>query len=418
MLALAILVAGPSRAQELRGFLTLEGGSGYLTNAYLDPTFATWAPRLQAAFGSLAGTGGLSWSGERTTASALAGVRWIGFADSTSSWSAAVLSGEVERRLGGGLALAAGGAFSELRRPDARRSLWARGALRWTASPGLRLGLGPAVARTRLERALEEDTGPLPGLPAPGGGGEPATATSVVLLASVEAWPGGPWRLEGEAYGARTEADDLGVDYRGGGGSLRATRWWSNGASVTLGTGIEGFGYRAALDGSDESEGVPENDLIVRGEVGVEWPLARRLGLQARLAGLGRPSAETGDRVDLHASLGLRFTIDGTLSSPRRRLRWSREPEGMRIRVRYAGDGRLYLVGDFNGWDDPGLPLRRTAGDTWTSTLRLEPGSYRYRVRVVEGEAESWLPLPEGTVVEEDGFGGGNAVLVIEDGDR
>lgn len=419
-LAIAAFAAGPACAQELRGFAIIEGNPGYLTNAYLDPFFATWAPDLDAGFGSLGGTGLLEWSDDRTTASALAGIRWIGFTDSTSAWWSGVLSGGVERRLGGGLAVALNGSFSELRRPDPRRTLSGRAALRWTASPRVRVSVGPAVGRTRIttRRAATDGGGPgIPPIPGPGVEEDVrATAASYLLFARVEAWPGARWRVEGEAYAARTDADDLGLDYRGGGGVLRLTRWTGAGVSMTLAAGAEGFGYRAALDGGGGTEDeVPEDELILRGELGAGWPLAEGVELRARLGGLGRPGAAEGADVDVHASLGLRVTLGGTLSSPRRAPLWSREPDGMRIRVPYEGEGRLHLVGDFNGWDDPGLPLVERERGVHTATLRLEPGSYRYRVRVVEGGTERWLDLPAGTPVEDDGFGGRNGVVVVPD---
>ena len=79
----------------------------------------------------------------------------------------------------------------------------------------------------------------------------------------------------------------------------------------------------------------------------------------------------------------------------------------------------MFVVGDFNAWSEPGVPLRPEGGGVHSVTLELEPGSYRYRVRVVEGERERWLELPKGTPTVDDGFGGENGLLVVgEDGSR
>ncbi|HHH85015.1 MAG TPA: hypothetical protein ENL15_03560, partial [Firmicutes bacterium] len=45
----------------------------------------------------------------------------------------------------------------------------------------------------------------------------------------------------------------------------------------------------------------------------------------------------------------------------------------------YAPEARhVSLVGDFNQWDESGIPMTETRSGEWTVTLRLEPGSYRY----------------------------------------
>lgn len=414
--------AAPVGAQELRGFLVLEGNPGYLTNAYLDPGFATWAPEIESAFGAAGATGLLEWGGDRTTVSGGVSGRWMAFADSTNAWHFYLVRGGLEQRLGGGLAVGADGSYSEIRQPAERRTVWGQATLRWTASPRLRLGVGPGIAARRFAAVpAEEEQGaiPLPPLPGDGstgadGAGEETRATSYLMFATLEAWPGIRWQVRGDLFGSHTEATDLGIDYRGGGGSLRLTRWLGRGISVTAAGGLEGFGYRAAAEtAEDPAVEVPEDDLIWRAEVGLGWPVGRA-ELQARVAGLGREGSSGTDGVDLYASAGVRLTLGGTLSTPRREaIRWTPAPDGVRVRVDHEGPGRLFLVGDFNGWAEPGVPLRSEGDGVHAATLRLEPGSYRYRIRLVVGEEERWLDLPKDTPTVEDGFGGTNGLVVV-----
>lgn len=419
---LALASTRPVRSQELAGWLVLEGNPGYLTNAYLDPGFATWTPDVETGFGALGATGLLEWTGRRTSVSAAASGRWMGFADSTSAWQSYLVRGGLERRLGGAIAVAADGSFSEIRRPTARQTFWGQATLRWTASSRLRLAVGPGIAERRFDAQSEGEVAggaipPLPGTGSPGASGDgPRTgATSYLLSASLEAWPGARWQVGSDLYAAHTRAADLGIDYRGGGGSLRLTRWLGGGLSITAGAGLEGFGYRAATEAAgDPTVEVPEDDLIWRAELGVGWPLGRRAALHARVAGLGREGSSDGEGADVYASAGLRLTLGGTLSASRREgVRWTPTPEGVRVRVSYEGPGTLFLVGDFNGWADPGEPLRPEGGGLHGTTLRLDPGSYRYRIRLVVGEEESWLELPESTPTVEDGFGGTNGLVVV-----
>lgn len=406
-------------AQELRGFLVLDGYPGYLTNPYLEPSFATWASSAGSAFGTGGGAGILEWSGDRVSVRARAAGRALRLADSAATWWSAGFGGALEWRLAGRVGVGLDGSWAESARPDRRRTLWGRASLRWDASSRVRVSLGPALARTRLPAARASNGGPLPGLPigdVPDPGASP-TADAVMGLARLEAWPGGRWQVGAEAFLVRTEAEDLGLDYVGGGGMLRLTRWMARGASVSVGVGGEGFGYRAALDEGDGSGEIPEDDRIWRGEADARWPVGRAVELVARLATLHRSRAGVEDEIDFYASAGFRITLGGALSpaDPGAEL-WTREAAAMRIRVPYRGTGRLYLSGDFNGWAEPGIPLRREDEGVHAATLRLEPGAYRYRIRVVQGGAERWLELPEGADTEDDGFGGTNGVLVVSAG--
>ena len=45
----------------------------------------------------------------------------------------------------------------------------------------------------------------------------------------------------------------------------------------------------------------------------------------------------------------------------------------------------VYLVGDFNGWADGGLPMVRSGDGYWLAVVRLPHGSYRFRYRA-DGE--------------------------------
>lgn len=69
------------------------------------------------------------------------------------------------------------------------------------------------------------------------------------------------------------------------------------------------------------------------------------------------------------------------------------------------------IVGDFNGWDPQGLPLRHAGNGLWTLTIPLKPGRYQYMYRV-DGR---WVTDPLASEFSPDGFGDENAVLDIRD---
>ena len=429
--------AVPASSQEASGFLLLETEPGYLTNAYLDPGFPVWDPEVEAGFGALGATGLLDWTGEEGSISVTTGARWTAFTDSTDAWQTYRLGVQGERSLTGALGAGLQLSLAEFRQTTDQRAVWLQGRFSWTLSPGLRLSAGPGVAFRRFPE-VGPDGGPAAG-PPEGPPGQPpvpswrsvaaairgstaadggsADASSVLGHVGMELWAGSGWRLEGRILASHTEADELGLEYRGLGGTVRAKRWLPGGGSLGVGAGIEGFGYRAATAEIDESS-VPEGDLLWSGELSWTRPLGDRTELRARVAALGSddPADPTagGAVFDFGASAGLRVTLGGRLGAGEEREPWRTTERGaLALRVPYEGQGRLYLVGDFNGWSSPGMPLRPVDDGVRGATLELDPGVYRYRLRLVDGDEERWFPLPAGVDTEPDGFGGVNGVLVV-----
>ncbi len=70
---------------------------------------------------------------------------------------------------------------------------------------------------------------------------------------------------------------------------------------------------------------------------------------------------------------------------------------------------RVALVGEFNGWNPAKQPLRKSEVDgTWTTTVRLDSGTYHYKFHADDG---TWLHDPRNSERAPDGFGGFNSVL-------
>ncbi len=68
----------------------------------------------------------------------------------------------------------------------------------------------------------------------------------------------------------------------------------------------------------------------------------------------------------------------------------------------YAPQARqVSLVGDFNQWGEPGIPMTENRSGEWTVTLTLEPGAYRYLFSVDGGT----LPDPRSALLS-DPYGG------------
>ncbi len=67
------------------------------------------------------------------------------------------------------------------------------------------------------------------------------------------------------------------------------------------------------------------------------------------------------------------------------------------------------VAGEFNGWSTTASQMHRGADGTWTVDLELPHGRYLYKF-VVDGV---WQADPENELVEADGYGGENSVLLL-----
>ena len=67
------------------------------------------------------------------------------------------------------------------------------------------------------------------------------------------------------------------------------------------------------------------------------------------------------------------------------------------------------VYGDFNGWQD-GKPMKRRRDGSFSATLRLGPGRYRFRYLL---DNERWENDWAADAYEPNGFGSDDSVLVV-----
>jgi len=70
---------------------------------------------------------------------------------------------------------------------------------------------------------------------------------------------------------------------------------------------------------------------------------------------------------------------------------------------------RVFLVGDFNGWNRTATPMSRGEGGEWTCRLELPEGTYQFKY-LADGE---WFLDYAAFGIERGAFGW-NSVLVID----
>jgi 1,4-alpha-glucan branching enzyme len=73
----------------------------------------------------------------------------------------------------------------------------------------------------------------------------------------------------------------------------------------------------------------------------------------------------------------------------------------------------IYLVGDFNNWNDSSHPMQQDHRGDWTLTVDLEMGrAYQFRYRRDGG----WINECEADAYVYNRYGGGNFVVVTDPG--
>jgi 1,4-alpha-glucan branching enzyme len=71
---------------------------------------------------------------------------------------------------------------------------------------------------------------------------------------------------------------------------------------------------------------------------------------------------------------------------------------------------QVFLVGDFNGWQESACPMTRSEDGWWTVRLRLSPGTYKFKY-LADGR---WF-LDFAAFGVEPGPWGWNSVLLVND---
>ena len=74
-----------------------------------------------------------------------------------------------------------------------------------------------------------------------------------------------------------------------------------------------------------------------------------------------------------------------------------------------GGAGEVILTGDFTGWNDEGIRLKKAADGLWQAILALDPGEYQYRLRI-DGQ---WRDHPAAQKRVANPYGTENCVLTV-----
>lgn len=70
----------------------------------------------------------------------------------------------------------------------------------------------------------------------------------------------------------------------------------------------------------------------------------------------------------------------------------------------------VQLAGDFTGWQEAPIDLKKQRGGLWKATVSLPPGTYEYRL-LVDG---AWQDDPQCPTRKPNQFGGQNCVCIVQ----
>lgn len=85
--------------------------------------------------------------------------------------------------------------------------------------------------------------------------------------------------------------------------------------------------------------------------------------------------------------------------------------DGKKVRFQLDTEAReVLLLGDFTGWLDAPIKLKKSRNGPWKADVRLSPGRYEYRF-LVDG---AWVDDPECSCRVTNEFGSENSVRVVE----
>ncbi len=403
-------------SQRIETNIFLSAESGYVSNIYLNPYVPEWDRSLVSVFSSFSPAVQFRWADSKNSVSASGTGYFLHLFDERNGWSGAYLASMYRRRLTSSLSARVSGGTNYFSGSQYRNIQWLQAGAEWAFSPFAKVEAHLGSGRQSIAGFEDEDT---------------RRIRNDSYRLGAEYWPGYRWRFRVQFYSG------LGHITRPGDGfvsSISASHFTRNRMAVTLRTGLEQYSQEFQM--TPESGGGPlQNgtgmiddgsiitleDRFHRSTLTVSYPIRNNVSVTGTAAGLLWFSTEDDDILtDYQVSAGLQVSFSpkrirtGEIST----VEWNRRNESEKVvTVRYRGDEQLYITGDFNDWDLPGIPLRRLGRNRFRAELELPTGIYQYKIGIRENGSLEWLEFPGEVATVSDGFGGKNGRLIIDYGE-
>lgn len=392
-------------SQDWQSVFSLDSRVGYSTNTYLNPYFPEWNPQGNTVYGLLAPIGQFSYSHNKFSASVIAGGAFDPVFENSGTYHSMFGNLNVRYRLANKFSAGIDTGGSYFSAVNQQELYWLQPVLIFSPTLFTQIRAKAGSSFRTYSTDLE---------------GEVTTRFDSFAL-ELETWPTFNWQLKGGIYGSLEDPAGRVSSF------LSADYLLSSSLRFSVRAGLEQYQYQLEMTGGggppvggpggQQTEFSNEADRFLRSGLGVSYQLSQSFAVTLQADYLSYFStASNSVSSDVHTSAGIRYSFSpGNRLRGRARAEWDqKDNETVQLKVNYTGNGTLYIMGDFNDWEQPGIPLVRQKRNRYGVRLSLEPGVYEYKVLVIENSEEKWVELSDDTYTVPDGFGDENGLIFID----
>lgn len=394
--------------QDWQTAFLLNTRTGYTSNMYLNPILSEWDRAENTGYLLISPMGNLSVSSGRLFTDLTAGAAYEPFYGSRDAWFGGFSILNTRYRLSKRWRLGAEAGAGYYSTAFDRTIYWAQPVLSW--SPGLftmvHFKAGPSFRKVEPDPETEQNE----------------TEQFNTYSVDFEYWPNFNWQLRGGVFGSLEQPMEnagfrISADYR-----------FTRNFQLSLRSGLERYQYQILTEtgggGSFPPTGGPgtgeqlidEADRLFRAGVGTTYRVSSGLTVTLSTDYLNYYSTATEESIsDFHLSGGFRISL--FRSDARSGADIDLQQNGNQaiiLNLNYSGEGQLYILGEFNDWQKPGIPLNRQSRNRYVAQLSLDAGAYEYKILLVEDSEEKWIELSDDVYTVSDGFGGENGLIFID----
>lgn len=405
-------IASTCRAQQWQALISMDSRIGYSTNSYLNPFLTEWNSSAESTYNFTSLVGQSYWYSKGNAVSITGGLLYEPIFQNDEQWYGGLGLMDYNYHLTSNLSAGIETGVSHVRDSYNRTLIWIQPKITWFISPFtlLRLKVGSNF-RSYQNYASSQS----------------ANNRSDLYGLEFETWPNYRWQLTAGLYGALDTLPSIQKGFNAHGG---VGYYFRNGASIDLNLSLEQYQTEVATTKQNNGGppmGFPPNrqrttvtlntDRIARLGLDGSYPLNDRFSLFMSAQALNYKSETSNiSTSDVELSGGIRVTFEPKFRRNRTIVKpeWHKQRGRQQVKIRYTGEGRLYLVGDFNDWNRTGIALRKQSKNVYVTQLNLSPGAYEYKVLRIQGNSKEWLRFSDDTYTVSDGYGSKNAMLLVE----
>lgn len=396
-------------AQNWQSALSVDARTGYTTNTYLNPFVSEWDRSVDTGYLFLSPIGQLAYTGNNFSGDLTAGAVYNSFFDDREGWTGGFSTARIRYHFSNSFSATVDGGGSYFSTIYDRSLFWVQPGFNWSFSTFSQLRVKAGPAYRKLSGILIEE--------------EQDYLRFNSYSAEIQHWRNFQWQFRGAVYG---NLEDItgNIGFRGSAEYWRSRNW-----QISFRAGLEQFRYEMMLDGGGNG-GLPiggvtpggnevsdEADRIFRTGIGTTYRLNSGIAFNVNADYLNYFSTAMDEVLtDFHISAGVQFSLSKPLGrSSGATAEWKQnDTQVVLLKLNYSGDGQLYILGDFNDWEQPGIPLIRQKKNRYAVELSLDTGAHEYKILLMEGDEEAWIDFLDDTYTVSDGFGGENGLIFID----